>query len=84
MKKVYSVLHSASHTLLAGILSSCTEYGRTILLSADGAVFQIGCVQTAVLKESDNNGKKTTSTKNEFVLFPGLNQKLFIFYLLFC
>ncbi|XP_071152762.1 uncharacterized protein [Mytilus edulis] len=64
MKKVYSVLHSASHTLLAGILSSCTEYGRTILLSADGAVFQIGCVQTAVLKESDKDGKLQISVES--------------------
>ncbi|XP_052093537.1 uncharacterized protein LOC127729717 [Mytilus californianus] len=64
MKKVYRVLHSASDTLLAGILSSGTEYGRTILLSADGAVFQIGCVQTAVIKESDNDEKLQISVES--------------------
>ncbi|CAC5381877.1 LRRK2 [Mytilus coruscus] len=48
MQKTFSFIHSISDHTLAAVLSSATKYGRTLLITPEGAVFQIGCVQTVI------------------------------------
>ncbi|CAC5389319.1 LRRK2 [Mytilus coruscus] len=48
MEKSYKFIYPVAKEVLSGVVSSAAKYGRTIFVTAEGAVFQIGCVQTVV------------------------------------
>ncbi|XP_060065175.1 uncharacterized protein LOC132545509 [Ylistrum balloti] len=46
----YSFLHRIPDHILALVLSHMTKYGRTVLLTSEGGVFQLGAVQTVIIR----------------------------------
>ncbi|XP_021366171.1 uncharacterized protein LOC110458668 [Mizuhopecten yessoensis] len=50
IQNTYSFLHRMPDHILALILSHMTRYGRTVLLTSEGGVFQLGAVQTVIVR----------------------------------
>ncbi|VDI30258.1 Hypothetical predicted protein [Mytilus galloprovincialis] len=65
MEKSYKFIYPVAKEVLPGVVSSAAKYGRPLLVTADGAVFQIGCVQTVVktLNWAGDNREIVVQTK---------------------
>ncbi|XP_033743245.1 uncharacterized protein LOC117329409 isoform X2 [Pecten maximus] len=46
----YSFVHRIPDHILALVLSHMTKYGRTVLLTSEGGVFQLGAVETVIVR----------------------------------
>jgi len=55
----YSFPHILPDNILALMLSHMTKYGRILLLTSEGAAFQMGAVQTVILKHEGHMGKQS-------------------------
>lgn len=68
MQTTFSFIHSVSDHILSAVLSSATKYGRTLMMTSEGAVFQMGCVQTVVAKHRGLMGLCFKNIRNLLLL----------------
>ena len=56
MKQTYTIPAGFPPCILSLVISNTSKYGRPVLITEKGVVYQNGCVQTIILKDIDEKG----------------------------
>nr|XP_022323918.1 uncharacterized protein LOC111124909 isoform X4 [Crassostrea virginica] len=65
IQKTYSFLHELPEYLISLVLAATSRYGRLIAMTSDGAVFQVGAVQTTIIQHTGILDKKVLSVESK-------------------
>lgn len=69
LQKTYSFVHDLPEHLISLVLAATSRYGRLIAMTSDGAVLQMGAVQTTIIQHTGIVG-----------MYKSLNDRLGLFY----
>lgn len=67
LQKTYSFVHDLPEHLISLVLAATSRYGRLIAMTSDGAVLQMGAVQTAIIQHTGIMGMYIVKSLNDRV-----------------